>query len=342
MIQIIDDMEGFVFLRDLIESLALGHSINHIPHMNKGEFPIPVTPVLYIVRADLHSIIQFSKEIRHRTSHHPDVKILALLMEELADDDYESLRQAGVSDFTPYPFHVGDFKFRIEGFLHYRAISDEYRHAMILIERREREALRKSSLRERELILRLSRAAELKDEATGGHIMRMASYSHIVAQSLGLDRETCHLIKRAAPMHDIGKIGIPDAILHKPSALLEEEMAIMRTHTTIGYDILRDSTSPLMQIGAEIALSHHEKWNGGGYPFGISHDAIPLSACIIAVADVFDALTTIRPYKPSWSVEDASRHIERLSGEHFSPICVDAFLSSIREIKQVHHEYHGP
>ena len=194
--------------------------------------------------------------------------------------------------------------------------------------------------REQETIIRLAKAGEYRDEGTGNHVLRMAKYSRIIAEALGsFTEEECKDLEYAAPMHDIGKIGIPDRVLLKPGKLDPEEWDIMKRHSTIGHSILSNSKSKYMQIGAIIALNHHERFDGKGYPNGLKATEIPLIARIVAVADVFDALVTTRPYKPAWSTEEALDYIKQQSGSHMDPQCVEAFFSRIDDIKQIQSEY---
>ena len=186
--------------------------------------------------------------------------------------------------------------------------------------------------REVELIHRLATAAEFRDPDTGAHLARMARYALVIAQGLGLGEAACDLLFKAAPMHDVGKLGIPDAILLKPGRLNPEEMIVMRGHSRIGHGILEGSSSELIRLGAEIALAHHEHWDGSGYPAGLAGEAIPLGGRIVAVADVFDALTTERPYKMAWTLEEARAQLAQEAGRHFDTRCVEAFLANWEEI----------
>lgn len=184
-------------------------------------------------------------------------------------------------------------------------------------------------------IHRLALAAEYKDEETGDHIMRMSRYSALIAKELGLPAKEVRNILYAAPMHDLGKIGIPDSILLKPGKLTDEEFGIMKAHTIIGANILAYSKAEILQVAEEIAISHHEKWNGKGYPQGLSGDNIPLAGRITGLADVFDALTSRRPYKDPYPVEVALDIIKKEHGQHFDPRVVDVFLESIDEILKI-------
>ena len=187
-------------------------------------------------------------------------------------------------------------------------------------------------------IHRLVLAAEYKDEDTGDHIVRMSRYSALLAEKLRLPPDEVKSIRYAAPMHDVGKIGTPDHILLKSGKLTDQEFDLMKTHTTIGAKILGNSKAKILQVAEQIALSHHEKWNGRGYPQGLSGDKIPLVGRIVAIADTFDALTSKRPYKPPYPVEFALEIIKKERGQHFDPDVVDVFLQSIDEILKIKSE----
>ena len=189
--------------------------------------------------------------------------------------------------------------------------------------------------RERETIFRLSKAAEYRDPETGAHIHRMAHFSALIGQRLGFSEAEQKLLLEAAPMHDIGKVGVPDHILLKPARLLEEELAVMRTHPEIGYQILCGSVSPILDTASIIALTHHEKFDGSGYPRQLKGQEIPIYGRIVAVADVFDALTSVRPYKKAWTDEAAKEFLLAQSGLHFDPECVALFLSAWPEVLQI-------
>lgn len=179
---------------------------------------------------------------------------------------------------------------------------------------------------EKDTLMRLAKAGEYRDEVTGAHVARIGLFSRQIASALGLGELQCDLIEQAAPLHDIGKIGIPDKLLRKPGQFTDQEREQMKSHTIIGYEILRDSPSKYLQMGAEIALSHHEKFDGSGYPYGLKGEDIPLSARIVAVADVYDALTSTRPYKNAWPVEKALSFLKQYQGSHFDPDCVGVFI----------------
>lgn len=177
-----------------------------------------------------------------------------------------------------------------------------------------------------QIIQRLGRAAEFKDNETGMHVIRMSHFARELALAAGLDQAFADELLNAAPMHDIGKIGIPDAILQKPGKLDADEWQVMQTHAEIGARIIGDDASSLLQMAREIARAHHERWDGGGYPAGLAGEQIPLAARIVAIADVFDALTSVRPYKAAWTPDDALAHIAAQAGAHFDPQLVACFL----------------
>ena len=189
------------------------------------------------------------------------------------------------------------------------------------------------------VIRRLGRAAEFKDNETGLHVIRMSRYSRLIAEAIRVSDDWAELLLNAAPMHDIGKIGIPDHILRKPGKLDPDEWETMRRHPAFGAEIIGDHPSELLRLSREIALAHHEKWDGSGYPHGLAGEAIPISARIVAIADVFDALTTERPYKAAWEVEKAVELIEQEAGRHFDPILVSAFLDVLPQVLAVRDRY---
>ncbi|MEI8208858.1 MAG: response regulator [Methylococcales bacterium] len=184
-------------------------------------------------------------------------------------------------------------------------------------------------------IYMLGEAGHYNDNDTGVHIWRMAAYASALAKACGWSSDDCKQIELAAPMHDTGKIGIPDLILKKPGKLEPEEWEVMKTHSIIGYDILSKSKAPIFQMAAEIALCHHERWDGSGYPDGLAGELIPESARIVALADVFDALTMKRPYKGAWSLTQALEIIQEGAGSHFEPRLVEQFMFILPQILEI-------
>ena len=193
-----------------------------------------------------------------------------------------------------------------------------------------------------QVVRRLGRAAEYRDNETGLHIIRMSKVSMLLGKAAGMNEYDCDLLLNAAPMHDIGKIGIADHVLLKPGKFEPAEWKIMQTHSQIGADILSGDDSDLMKMAHQIALTHHEKWNGKGYPNGLAGEDIPLVGRLCALADVFDALTSVRPYKKAWSVEDSVDLIKQERGEHFDPQLVDYFIKLLPEIVTIKEKYAEP
>ncbi|OWQ85279.1 two-component system response regulator [Roseateles aquatilis] len=198
------------------------------------------------------------------------------------------------------------------------------------------EELRETRL---QIVQRLGRAAEYKDNETGWHVVRMSHYSQLLALASGWSEQEADDLLHAAPMHDIGKLGIPDAILQKPGPLTEAEWTVMRRHPTIGAEILGDHTTGLLGMARRIALAHHEKWDGSGYPEGLAGESIPIEARIVAIADVFDALTSVRPYKPAWPIEQAVEHLQAQAGRHFDPALVERFVTALPQMREVRERF---
>jgi putative two-component system response regulator len=260
-----------------------------------------------------------------------DIPLLMITANDQKDVRYEAL-EGGANDFLTKPIDRIEFSARSRNMLALRTgqkfLADRAHHLAILVDEQTREVQE----REKELVFRLSRAAEFRDPETGAHIQRMAHYSMLIATGLDLDAATRQLILEAAPMHDVGKIGIPDYILLKPGRLTPEEFELMKGHARMGHELLNGSASAVLQAGAEIAWTHHEKFDGSGYPRGLKGHDIPLLGRIVAVADVFDALTSERPYKRAWPLEDARGFLEAGKGRHFDPMCVDAFLAQWEQV----------
>jgi response regulator RpfG family c-di-GMP phosphodiesterase len=264
-----------------------------------------------------------------------DVPIVMVTTENERSVRQEALG-VGATDFLAKPVDTIEFRLRVRNLLALGQARELLADRARLLQHEVAAATADIAARERELVMRLARAAEYRDPETGAHILRMARYSALIARKLGLPAEFEAMLLEAAPMHDVGKLATPDAILLKPGRLTEPEMAVMRQHAPIGARILGGSSSPLIQLAEEIAGAHHEKFDGSGYPGGLAGEAIPLSARIVAVADVFDALTSRRPYKRAWTLGDARAFIEQHRGSHFCPACADAFLGAWDEALAIH------
>jgi len=240
---------------------------------------------------------------------------------------YRALDQ-GANDFLTKPVDKVEFLARTRNMLLVGDARKQLTDRAAWLADEVRKATAQIVARERETVFRLCKAAEYRDPETGAHILRMAHYSQLIARGLGLPVADQDLLLEAAPMHDIGKVGIADKILLKPGRLDAEEFEIMKQHAVYGYELLQGSSSLVLQAGAEIARGHHEKFDGTGYPLGISGTDIPIFSRIVAVADVFDALTSERPYKSAWTLEAAVDFLVKGSGSHFDPDCVQAFLDA--------------
>ncbi len=229
-------------------------------------------------------------------------------------------------DYVIKPFDRTEILFRVKNLLETRLLCLQVQHHNQVLEERVRQRTRDLEAARLEILERLALAAEYRDDATGRHTRRVGRISALIARELGLPAGSVKLIERAAPLHDIGKIAVPDRILLKPGRLTPEEFEVVKAHTVIGARILSGSRFDILRLAEQIALSHHERWDGKGYPQGLSRDRIPLPGRIVAVADVFDALTHVRPYKPAWPWEEAVAEVEAQGGRQFDPQVVDAFL----------------
>ncbi len=235
---------------------------------------------------------------------------------------------AGATDFLTKPFDPVEVRARATNLLALSRARMADRDRAAWLAREIEAATREIEEREREIIILLMKAAEHRDVETGDHVARVAAYVGLIAEGLGcFTPAEVRRLSLAATMHDVGKIGVPDAILLKPGPLTPDERKEMERHAERGRRILEGSRCEVVQLAGELACSHHERWDGKGYPQGLAGEAIPLSGRIVAVADVFDALTSERPYKRAWSPEEARAHLVKEAGSHFDPVCVEAFLS---------------
>ena len=256
---------------------------------------------------------------------------------DLARDVRHRALALGVAEILIEPLDYAEFPIRVSNLVALRAFNREQSVTADWLAGQVSRATSMIREREREIILRLSHLAEYRNAETTQHIVRVAQICEAIARGAGLGSDVAETLLLAAPMHDIGKVAIPDYLFQKRGKLTGPEVELMKQHTTIGYEILSGSTAPLLQAAAEIALTHHEKYDGSGYPRGLKGTNIPLSGRICALADAFDAMTMNRPYKPAADVEASVLEIERCSGRHFDPMLVGAFKAefpSIREIKR--------
>jgi two-component system, response regulator RpfG len=281
--------------------------------------------------------IEFVKRLRAL----PGYEHVPIVMVTVHDDRkvrYAAL-DAGITDFLTKPVDARECLARCRNLLTLRRQQLALENRKRLLEHMVADATREVREREKETLLRLARAGEFRDEETGYHLVRMSRYARLIAAGLGLDHDEVETIELAAPLHDIGKIGIPDQILLKASPLEPHEWEIMKRHPVMGHEILKGSPSKYVRMGALIALGHHEKFDGSGYPNGLVGDHIPLCARIVALADVYDALTSDRPYKRAWKSEQAFEHIRAEAGRHFDPRLVEVFLAAAEEVVRIQREW---
>jgi len=255
------------------------------------------------------------------TNHIPVIFVTSLSKEE---DEAKGLA-LGAVDYIAKPFNPSLMRARIENHMELKRHRDNLQ-AMV-------------NERTMEIVTRLVHVAESRDTDTGMHIRRICEYSRLLASEFGLSPKIVELIAQASAMHDIGKVGIPDAILLKPGKLEADEWKIMQNHSMIGYENLKGSSSKLLQTGCEIALTHHERWDGTGYPYGLKGEEIPVSGRIVCIADVFDALVTRRPYKDPWPLEKAFGLIESERGKHFDPRLAEIFLQNRKVVESIRKTY---
>ncbi|WP_018413188.1 HD-GYP domain-containing protein [Methyloversatilis thermotolerans] len=305
---------------------ALAHCRHHDPDLIIIDYMMP----------DMDGI-----ELIHRLRSTPTLQQTPILM-VTADHEREVRYRAlesGANDFLTKPVDRIEFTSRVKNMLSLRRGQVALAQHASMLQEEVRRATAEIYERERETLNKLARAAEFRDPETGAHILRMAHVAALIAQELELDADLQEGLLIAAPMHDVGKLGTPDHILLKPGRLTPEEFEIMKRHASIGHEILKDSASPYMQLAATIALTHHEKYDGSGYPRGLSGERIPLVGRIVALADVFDALTSERPYKKAWDIDRAHAFLIAGRGSHFDPACVDAMMARWDDVLDIRARY---
>lgn len=247
--------------------------------------------------------------------------------------------EAGAKDFLTKPFENWEVLLRIKNTLETRLFYTRQVLRVDMLENAVLKRTREIRASQFEIVQRLGAAGELRDNETGAHVKRMSHMCELLAAKRGMGAEFSELLLYASTMHDVGKIGIPDSILLKPGKLSAEEWKVMQQHPVIGARIIGNYDSKMINLARDTALYHHEKWDGTGYPHGISGDAIPVAARIAAISDVFDALTSERPYKAAWPVDKAVAVLQEESGCHFEPIMVDLFIENLEEIIAIKERY---
>lgn len=336
-VMVLDDQStGRLVLAEVIKSID--KKINIVMFSNALEAieyarTMPVDLVLTDYKMPILDGIETIRQLRSLYSYEqlPIVMTTVVSNREVLYRAFE----AGATDYLIRPVDPTECRVRCQNLLNLR---QQYlinsKHARMLEEHVD-QVKRDLRIREMDTLFRLAGAADRRDAVTGAHLKRMAKYSALIARGIGLSEEQVEAIELAAPMHDIGKIGIPDAIMQKKDRLSPEEVVIMQTHAQIGYEILKDSPSRFLQAAAVIAQNHHEKFDGTGYPAGLKGKDIPLKARIVALADVFDALTSERPYKAAWEWQDAVNYIIGQKGKHFDPELVDVFVVNLDDARTI-------
>ena len=338
---IIDDQStGRMILSEIVRSIdkkldvvTFGDPLEAIEYAQNQ----PVDLVLTDYKMPTLDGIETIRRLR-RIFRDDDVPIVCVTIVNDREIRYAAL-EAGATDFLTRPIDRFECRARCKNLIMLRRHQLLNKNRTRLLQEKVDEALKELRVREVDTLIRLAKAAEQRDKITGLHLVRMAKYSALLAKECGLPQGDQEAIELAAPMHDIGKIGIPDRILQFSGKLSREEMLVMQTHTTIGFDLLKDSPSKYLKAAAIIALGHHEKFDGSGYPQGTTGENIPLAARIVAVADVYDALTSIRPYKSAWPPEEAFSYLVRERGRHFDPELVDMFIAKKAEILSIGEQF---
>lgn len=281
--------------------------------------------------------LEFARRFR-RSLTNRDVPIV--LVTVVGDEPIrQAALDAGVIDFLVKPVRPRELRARCRNLLQLRQQSESIKQRALSLEQRLLSSMHEVEERERETLSRLARAIEFRDSGTSAYLERMSHVAGLIAEGLGMPEDEVRMIEMAAPLHDIGKIAIPDDVLMKPGPLDDQQLNIMRRHPRIGYELLSGSQNRFIQTGAIIALRHHERFDGSGYPDGLSGSTIPLEARIVAVADVFDALISPRPYKGPWTVESALDYLVEQSGKLFDPQCVRALMNNRARLDDICQRY---
>ncbi|MGA1933739.1 HD domain-containing phosphohydrolase [Arcobacter sp. YIC-464] len=333
----IDDNENNLFL---IEAFCNDMGLN------VKSFSQPLDALLYVLNNKVDMILidymmpqlnglEFIKEFRKNNTKTPIIMITAANDQDVHNEAF----QAGANDFLNKPVNSTLFKARVLNLLNLYKNTLLIEDKAKLLEEEVATATKELIEREHETLNILGKTAEYKDPETASHVARVAHYSKMLAREYGLNEKEQDIIYFASPFHDLGKVGIEDNILLKPGRLDKEEFEVMKTHASIGYEILKNSKSEYLQAGAIIAITHHEKYDGSGYPKALQGEQIHIYGRIVAIVDVFDALTSHRPYKKAWTFEEALNLLVEEKGKHFDPNIVDLFIKNIEEVKTIYNSF---
>ena len=335
-ILIIDDQKlHALFLQKILDQEGYHHTQCHFDPMTAFNAILAYKPDLVVLdlimpRIDGFQILEQLSESRQEVY----LPVLALCTEKGSDMRLKAL-QSGATDYILKPYENVEILFRIRNMIEVRILHMHVKDQNVLLESKVEERTRELKDSQLDIIRRLAQAAEFRDNDTGLHIVRMSQYCAKFGEVLGLNDKQCELLLNASPLHDVGKIGIPDNILLKPGPLTAEEYEIMKTHTTIGSQLLSGSPSAVMKMAQTIALTHHEKWDGNGYPKRLKGSDIPLVGQICSVCDVFDALTSHRPYKKAWTTQEAIDEMVRQKDKQFVAHLVERFIDILPEIDAI-------
>ncbi len=336
-IVIVDDQTSArTMLRHVIEDIA--------PELKVHDFGDPLAALAWCEAGHVDLLLldyrmpgmdglEFARRLRRLPSHR-DIPIILITV--VGDEPIrQAALEAGVIDFLVKPIRPRELRARCSNLLQLRQQSENVKQRALSLEQRLLATMHEVEERERETLSRLARAIEYRDAGTSAYLERMSHVAGLIAEQLGLSEDEVKIIEAAAPLHDMGKIAIPDSVLLKEGKLDDDELAIMRRHPRIGYELLSGSQNRFIQVGALIALRHHERYDGSGYPDGLVGEAIPLEARIVAVADVFDALVSPRPYKEAWTMEATLAYLYAQRGRLFDPRCVDALIRGREALQHI-------
>jgi putative two-component system response regulator len=333
-----DEPANVEFLHHILHRQGYGALVASMDGLEAADHLDRIRPDLVVLDLMMPGFdgYQFLERLRAWLPEDDYVPVLVVTADTSAETRRRALA-AGAADFLTKPLSPAEVRLRVRNLIHTRFLHGALRGQNARLEERVEERTAELDEARQEILDRLARAAEFRDDDTGQHTQRVGRLAGRVAQVLGLDDDHVDLIRKAAPLHDVGKIGIPDSILLKEGRLSAEERALMETHTAIGARILSGSRYPLLQLAEEIALSHHERWDGAGYPHGLRGSEIPLSGRIVAVADVFDSLTHVRPYKRAWTVRETLTEFRAEAGRQFDPELVEVLLRVAPEVGALEH-----
>ena len=331
-ILVIDDEPANTELLERVLGSAGYNSVHTMNDSQKGLETI-LTGWPDLVLLDMHMPGVDGYEVLRAARSHEGSALGCPILVFTADISLETRRKAlecGASDFLTKPGDITEILLRVNNFLQLRKLQRDLEETNLTLEDKVRERTHELWEANLEVVYRLAKAAEYRDDQTGEHINRVAAFAHRIAIFLEVPRADAELLRLAAPLHDVGKIALPDSILLKPGPLTVDERKTMQAHTEIGAKMLSQGKSEILRLAEVIALTHHERWDGQGYPRGLAGEDIPLAGRILAVADVFDALTHERPYKKAWNHEQAIEEIERNQGSQFDPQVVAAMMKTVR------------